>query len=157
MKLVMLMLLASALALNAQTNKLVFDQLLSCSNTVLMTNAEYRCTTGMRVAFMNAGGCQLFDVRSIDTNALERIGISSDQLALKDKNLKEYYRQCAVTLVAQQQAQIAADAAQAERDQQARLAAAQANGAPQNDPGTPARPSKNQKKSKGLNYGGLIP
>jgi hypothetical protein len=72
----MLMLLAGALTLNAQTNQIVFDRLMSCSNTVLMTNAEYRCTTGMRVAFLNADGCQLFDVRSIDTNALNRIGIS---------------------------------------------------------------------------------
>ena len=156
----MLMLLASARALNAQTNQIVFIKLLSCSNTVLMVNAEYRCTTGMRVAFMNADGCQLFDVRSIDTNALNRIGISPAQLALKDEKLKEYYRQCAITLVAQQQAQLAADSAQAEKERQASLAAAaQAANASQNDPpsATPPQPMKNPKKPKGFNYGGLIP
>ncbi len=44
------------MGLHAQTNKIVFDKLLSCSNTVLMFNAEYRCTTGMRLAFMNEHG-----------------------------------------------------------------------------------------------------
>jgi hypothetical protein len=160
MKLAFAILLAATLGLNAQTNKIVFDRLLSCSNTVLMVNAEYRCTTGMRVAFLNADGYQMFDVRSINTNALNRIGISVEMLAVNDKNLKEYYRQCAVTLAAQQQAQAEAAREQAERDKQARIAAASvAYRQFQYEPplGSPSRPIIIEERPRGLDHMGLVP
>jgi hypothetical protein len=39
------------------TNLIVLDRLISCSNTVLVTNAEFRCRLGDRLFFKNEVGC----------------------------------------------------------------------------------------------------
>ena len=40
----------------AQTNAIAFPQLLSATNSVLMTNAEFRCFVGDKVFFKNDNG-----------------------------------------------------------------------------------------------------
>jgi len=83
-----------------QTNKIVFEKLLSASNTVLMVNAEYRCTAGMKVFFLNEDGYKKFEVSALSSNVLAAIGISVEQLEIaKDKQEarhKQYVAQVAV-------------------------------------------------------------
>ena len=76
----------SLTTLQAQTNAVVFPQLLSVSNHVLMTNAEFRCIVGSKVFFQNRDDEHGFEAESLDTNVLATLGLTLE--GLKDAQAK---------------------------------------------------------------------
>src|SRR5580692_8643893 len=70
----------TAIASRAQTNSIIFPQLLSCTNTVLMTNAEFRCTTGSRVVFLSGGNYEIYEAESLNTNVLNQLGCNVQKM-----------------------------------------------------------------------------
>lgn len=77
------------------TNQIIFSTLLSTNETPLMTNAEFRCTQGIKVFFCTPDYSQYqnFDAREIDTNQLARMGIDlfkmeDDQTRLQEEREK---------------------------------------------------------------------
>ena len=73
-------------ALTAQTNQVVFPQLLSCSNNVLMTNAEFRVSVGSKLFFQSGDDERGFEADALDTNVLATLGLSAE--ALKEAQAK---------------------------------------------------------------------
>lgn len=71
------------------TNVIVFEQLLSSSNTVLMTNAEFRCTSGDRIFFRNDAGYQDFHAADLNSNVLGKLHLTTDQLDLQQVRLDD--------------------------------------------------------------------
>lgn len=67
---------------HAQTNQpIIFDRLLSCSNTVLMTNAEFRVVGSKdRIFFLSGDAYRFFTPSQLNSNVLSRIGISQAKL-----------------------------------------------------------------------------
>lgn len=74
-------------------SNIVFPKLLSVSNTVLMTNAEFRCAAGGKVFFHNADGYRDFTAEQLSTNVLGRLGLTTaglhDQKVALTKQDKE--------------------------------------------------------------------
>lgn len=100
------------------TNRIIFPFLLSTNESTLMTNAEFRCTQGVRVFFCNSDGSiyQSFNASEIDSNQLARMGLDLATMEAAQSRLEESREQ-----FAQQEAagQAAAAAAQAQAAQQA--------------------------------------
>jgi len=71
----------------AQTNRLLFPQPLSPVNSVLMTNAEFRCFSGNKIFFKNDNGYQSFHAADLNTNVLAALRITSGQLEAQQKDL----------------------------------------------------------------------
>jgi len=74
------LLFAVTLAAKAQTNAIVFPQLLSATNSVLMTNAEFRLVSGNRVFFENANGEQWFRATNLDASVLAALKLDAKTL-----------------------------------------------------------------------------
>jgi len=70
-------------AASAQTNAIIFPQLLSPSGTVLMTNAEFRVIYGNKIWFLNDVGYKSFNADDLNTNVLNALGTSADELDSK--------------------------------------------------------------------------
>jgi hypothetical protein len=93
-KLTVTVLALAALTVSGQTN-LIFPQLLSPANTVLMTNAEFRCYSGNRIFFLNDGGYRAFLAADLNSNVLVTLHTSAEildaqQQALIDANQREW-------------------------------------------------------------------
>lgn len=73
----------------AQTN-IIFPQLISSTNTVLMTNAEFRCFGGDKIFFLNENGYQSFYAADLSTNVLSALHVTAAQLAARKKAQDEY-------------------------------------------------------------------
>jgi hypothetical protein len=73
----------------AQTNAIIFPQLLSPSNAVLMTNAEFRCINGSKIFFKNDAGYQSFACMDLSTNVLNALGTSVGKLDAQQKALDD--------------------------------------------------------------------
>lgn len=70
----------------AQTNLIVFPELKSATGDVLMTNATYRLAVGEKLYFENDSGEHGFNAVSLDTNVLNRLGMSAaDRLAAQKR------------------------------------------------------------------------
>ena len=78
--LVLLIGCASVIILDAQTNSIVFPQLLSATNSVLMTNAEFRAVSGSKLIFKANDSYQSFEARLLNEDVLKRLGITVSQL-----------------------------------------------------------------------------
>ena len=72
---------------SAQTNSIVFPQLLSPTDLVLMTNAEFRCLSGDKIFFRNDNGYQSFRATDLNTEVLAALHITAAQLEARHKNL----------------------------------------------------------------------
>jgi hypothetical protein len=102
---------------HAQTNPIVFTQLLSRTNTVLMTNAEFRCAAGEKLFFKSADEEKGFNADSLDTNVLSKLGYTAEQLkamqARKDASdaayRQEYNQQLAQIAKQKQEQQLQAE------------------------------------------------
>ena len=70
MKMLICLLFTATLAAKAQTNTIVFPQLLSATNSVLMTNAEFRLVSGNRIFFENEAGEKWFHATNLDASVL---------------------------------------------------------------------------------------
>lgn len=122
----------SAIAAPAQTNTVVFAQLLSPANAILMTNAEFRTFSGNKIFFKNDRGYQSFHASDLNTNVLNLIGTSANKLDSQQRALEaaneRYKEQVAAWQIenAKQQQiidqQKAAKVAQAEADRLQRIA-----------------------------------
>lgn len=132
----LLMLLAiGCQGLQAQTNAVVFPRLLSCSNIVLMTDAEFRCTVGSKVFFQSGDDERGFEAETLDTNVLAKLGLSVDTLkeaqakmdAQKHMAAAQYQQWLANQAKEQQAAAAQAAAAQAAATASATNANANAN------------------------------
>lgn len=65
---------------SAQTNSIVFPELLSPTNSVLMTNAEFRTFSGKKIFFKNDAGYKSFTAADLNTNVLAALGTSAAKL-----------------------------------------------------------------------------
>ncbi|MDE2020508.1 MAG: hypothetical protein KGJ13_09255 [Patescibacteria group bacterium] len=74
------------------TSHSVFTALMSSSNTVLMTNAQFRCAAGGKVFFQNSNGYQDFTAAELSSNVLAQIHLNGAQLAQQQSNLKNQYQ-----------------------------------------------------------------
>lgn len=97
------------------TNQIVFENLLSVSNQVLMTKAEFRFAWGTNVYFKNDSDYKSFPAISLNPNTFERLGFTPESLqAACDQNTKQH------EAYQQQKAQYQADL-KAEQDKQAAI------------------------------------
>ena len=103
------------------TNQVIFPLLLSTNESTLMTNAEFRCTQGIKVFFRNSDGSiyQSFDATEIDSNQLAQMGLNLDSMEGAQDRLVEDRQQFAQQEAAGQAAVAAAQAAQAAQEAQA--------------------------------------
>jgi hypothetical protein len=103
------------------TNQIIFPLLLSTNQSALMTNAEFRCTQGIKVFFRNSDGSiyQSFDASEIDSNQLAQMGLNLATMEGAQNRLVEDRQQFAQQEAAGQAAVAAAQAAQAAQEAQA--------------------------------------
>jgi hypothetical protein len=92
-KIILVATVFAALISSAQTNGIIFPQLLSPTNSVLMTNAEFRCFSGNRIIFKNDDGYQTFHAPDLNTNVLATLHITAHQLDRNQKALDAQSRQ----------------------------------------------------------------
>ncbi|HXB58108.1 MAG TPA: hypothetical protein VNU95_00995 [Candidatus Acidoferrales bacterium] len=106
------------------TNQIIFPLLLSTNESTLMTNAEFRCTQGIKVFFRNSDGSiyQSFNASEIDSNQLAQMGLSLATMEDAQGRLVVDRQQFAQQEAAGQAAFAAAQAAQAEQEAQANAA-----------------------------------
>lgn len=102
------------------TNQVIFPLLLSTNQSTLMTNAEFRCTQGIKVFFRNDDGSiyQSFDASEIDSNQLAQMGLNLATMEANQDRLAEARQQFAQQEAAGQAAVAAAQAAQAAQQAQ---------------------------------------
>jgi hypothetical protein len=108
--------MCAALISSAQTNTIVFPQLLSLTGTVLMTNAEFLQIAVPKIYFKNDAGYRSFYPGELNSNILAAIGTSSSKIAAQQ-----------AAIIAAHQKYLAAMAAyQAEQERQKQLQIQQA-------------------------------
>ena len=94
-KMILLGSMLAALVSSAQTKSIIFPQLLSPTNSVLMTNAEFRCYSGSNIFFRNGNGYHLFHAADLNTNVLSALHITVAQLEAQQQKLdaaKQQYK-----------------------------------------------------------------
>ena len=77
----------AVLVASAQTNGIMFPQLLSPTNSVLMTNAEFRTFSGKKIFFRNDAGYKSFTADDLNTNVLTALGTSAAKLNVQQAAL----------------------------------------------------------------------
>jgi hypothetical protein len=106
-KLVLIAAMFTVLVSSAQTNSIIFPQLLSPTNTVLMTNAEFRTFSGNKIFFKNDDGYKSFTAADLNTNVLAALGTSAEKLAAQQAKMdaanKKFRSDYAVAAAEQQQ------------------------------------------------------
>ena len=103
-KLVLAFWIGLACASPAQSAAPVFPELLSPTNGVLMTNAEFRCFSGGRIIFMNGTGYRTFQAGDLNTNVLAALHTDAARLEAGQKALDEVKRRQAAVDAAQRDA-----------------------------------------------------
>jgi peroxiredoxin len=81
---------------SAQTNSIIFPQLLSPTDSVLMTNAEFRLFSGNKIFFKNDNGYQSFHAADLNPDVMAVLHTTAAQLEAQQKNLdaaNERYRE----------------------------------------------------------------
>jgi len=153
MKLIALMILAvGGLTLRAQTNLVTFPELLSCTNTVLMTNATFRCAVAGKLFFQSGDDEHGYMAETLDTNVLAKLGLNLSALKAAQASseaMKRVYWQQYQQLLAQQ-----AEQAREQQLAEAQLAAQQSKTVQSNSQGQPKKKRQNQ-SSNGI--GTLLP
>ncbi|HUE37223.1 MAG TPA: hypothetical protein VMO20_07515 [Candidatus Acidoferrum sp.] len=87
MKMFACLLFGVALAAKAQTNSIVFPQLLSATNSVLMTNAEFRCVSGNRLFFKNDAGYQFFYATNLNASVFGTLHLNVTNLEIAQEKI----------------------------------------------------------------------
>ena len=120
------------------TNQLIFPLLLSTNQSALMTNAEFRCTQGIKVFFRNSDGSiyQSFNASEIDSNQLAQMGLNLDTMEGAQDRLVQDRQQFEQQEAAGQAAFAAAQAAQAAQEA---AAASTSQGTNQSDSSSPSK------------------
>jgi hypothetical protein len=86
-KLVLAAAMFTALVSSAQTNGIIFPLLLSPTNSVLMTNAEFRVISGAKIFFKNDAGYRMFYPGQLNSNVLAALHTSIPQLAAQQQKI----------------------------------------------------------------------
>ena len=76
MKLIAFIFTLGCLTLQAQTNLVTFPTLLSATNTVLMTNATFRCAVAGKLFFQNGDDEHGYLAETLNTNVLVKLGLN---------------------------------------------------------------------------------
>lgn len=71
----------------AQLNNVIFPQLLSPTDSVLMTKVEFRVFSGDKIIFRNDNGYRTFHAADLNTNVLAALHITAAQLEMQQKIL----------------------------------------------------------------------
>ena len=152
MKLIALMILAvGGLTLRAQTNLVTFPELLSCTNTVLMTNATFRCAVAGKLFFQSGDDEHGYMAETLDTNVLAKLGLNLSALKAAQASseaMKRVYWQQYQQLLAQQ-----AEQAREQQLAEAQLAAQQSKTVQSNSQGQ--KKKRQNQSSNGI--GTLLP
>lgn len=72
---------------SALATGLVFPQLVSPADSVLMTNAEFRCVSGDKIFFKSGNEYQSFHATDLNTNILAALHVTTAQLEAQQKSL----------------------------------------------------------------------
>jgi len=86
-KLVLIAAMFAALISSAQTNSIIFPQLLSPTNSVLMTNAEFRMISVPKIYFKNDAGYRSFYPGELNSNVLTALHTSIEQIAAQQQKI----------------------------------------------------------------------
>jgi hypothetical protein len=126
------------------TNQLIFPLLLSTNQSTLMTNAEFRCTQGVKVFFRNSDDSiyQSFDASEIDSNQLAQMGLNLAAMEGAQNRLVEDRQQFAQQEAAGQAAFAAAQAKAAQAEQPAQNNSSQGTNQMSSSSSTSAAPKK---------------
>src|SRR5580704_6910895 len=73
---------------SAQTNNIIFPQLLSSTDSILMTNAEFRSFSGDKIIFRNDNGYRTFRAADLNADFLAALRVTAAQLETQQKNLE---------------------------------------------------------------------
>jgi hypothetical protein len=73
----------------AQTNSITFPLLLSPTNSVLMTNAEFRVSVGNKLFFRSGDAYRSFHAGDLNPSVLAAISVTSEQLDARQKALDD--------------------------------------------------------------------
>lgn len=74
---------------SAQTDGILFPQLLSPANSVLMTNSTFRSLSGDKIIFRNDNGYRTFHAGDLNPNVLAALHITTAQLEARQKSLND--------------------------------------------------------------------
>jgi exonuclease VII small subunit len=151
-KLVLIAAVFAALVSSAQTNSIIFPELLSPTNSVLMTNAEFRTFSGSKIFFRNDDGYKSFQAAELNTNVLAALHITAAQLESQQAALdaaKQKYKDSVAAYQAEQARQKKLQEQQAtdERVDEDRRRAAQRK---QDEANPPPHPNVTPRESIGL-------
>jgi alkyl hydroperoxide reductase subunit AhpC len=83
----LLSILGSAALAGAQTNDVVFPQLLSPTGAILMTNAQFRTVAGSKIIFRNDNGYQTYHTADLNTDVLATLHVTAAQLDARQKTV----------------------------------------------------------------------
>jgi hypothetical protein len=86
-KLVLAAAMFTVLVSSAQTNSIMFPLLLSPTNSVLMTNAEFRVISGAKIFFKNNAGYRMFYPGQLNSNVLAALHTSIPQLVAQQQKI----------------------------------------------------------------------
>lgn len=92
----------AALVSSAQTNSIIFPQLISITNSVLMTNAELRTIVGNKLFFRNGDEYRSFHAADLNTNVFVALNVTLEQLNTKQQALDAAEQKRKDELAAQQ-------------------------------------------------------
>ena len=112
-----LILAVGCLTLRAQTNLITFPELRSCTNTVLMTNATFRCAVAGKLFFQSGEDEHGYLAETLDTNVLVKLGLNIEAMKAAQASSEAMKR-----VYWQQYQQLLAQQAEAAREQQIALA-----------------------------------
>jgi hypothetical protein len=103
-KIILLGIMLAVRVSSAQTNIIIFQELLSTNGSVLMTNAEFRCVLGNKLFFKNGPSeYHSFTAEELNTNVLATLNLTTTRLEsqqqlldAKNKREKEYIAALAI-------------------------------------------------------------
>jgi hypothetical protein len=137
MKLIAFILTLGCLTLQAQTNLVTFPTLLSVTNTVLMTNATFRCAVAGKLFFQSGDDEHGYLAETLDTNVLVKLGLNLQAMKAAQAGseaMKRVYWERYQEFLAQQ-----AEQAREQQAAQEEAAAEQAKNAQADSGGQPSR------------------
>lgn len=132
----------------SQSNTVVFPVLLSSTNSILMTNAEFRSTFGNKVIFKSDDSLKGFPGPGLHSNVLQRLGLTVDQLEAAQMTLDAKNKRLTQQEMEQQRQQAILRSSQLAAEAQKAEAAAAAKSNEVTDP-QKSHPAKTDKSAQG--------
>lgn len=107
------------------TNPMVFNQIVSTNNTVLMTNAEFRKAFGRKIIFKSDLQLESFDYEKLHPAILEALKLTPDNIKTEQTKLDEKNRAWNAQNAEEAQKAAGAQAQYAQQAQEAKAKAAE--------------------------------